>query len=491
MFAIQHANSSLADAVADKDSTLHHRIDPATPRAHHSGGAASYGDKKGMLLADAGILSAAAGRATMERSRDRLTKEDYEAASRIPRSGSRKRAVQEEDVGLFISSSKQSSMCTARYIDCDYGKVRGTDQSCKDACDGKCCVGEESYGGYYAACEKFTGKVCKDDSCSGRNSCFNATISSVVNSCKDNKSCYKATIPSGVVNSCDGDFACYKVGSYFGKIGKIVDSCIGSSACRSMACYLGSAADITGSCRYERACYGLGFGSGRVGNVLNSCIGSYACEDIAYNYGSAGNLSNACTAPNACYKGAEYGGTIASITSSCTAELSCSKLGYGAGKVGNVKDSCTAGKACEGGAKFGGSIASITNSCTAFISCYKLGFVAGEVGNVKDSCNAYDSCEKISYNRGSIGDILASCNATGACLQAGSTLNGAITSNLNKCCNTEYACKQATQATLPAQCKDSKVRRCAMMQFASSKHRQNHAIDFISLSSLLSHQPLC
>ena len=78
---------------------------------------------------------------------------------------------------------------------------------------------------------------------------------------------------------------------------------------------------------------------------------------------------------------------------------------------------------------------------------------------MKDSCKGYASCFSLSGGKGSsVGSISTSCNADLACYNAGYT--GAITSNLNGCCNAASACKVATEATLPAQCKNSKVRKC-------------------------------
>ncbi len=250
---------------------------------------------------------------------------------------------------------------------------------------------------------------------------------------------------------------------FTGKVCKDDKSCMGYKACDYATIPL-----VVYSCYGNNACYQAGSNGGSIGKIVDSCIGDFVCVNLGRNYGKVGNILNSCLGISTCGEMARSGGT-----------------------VGDLSDACSYTAACQDGAKFGGSIASIINSCTAYFSCYGLGYGAGKVGNVKDSCNRRDSCKKISFKRGSIGDISASCNAIDACLQAGSTLNGAITSNLNMCCNTENACKQATQATLPAQCKNSKVRRCAMMQFASSKHRQNHSIDLISLSSMFSHQPLC
>jgi hypothetical protein len=383
-------------------------------------------------------------------------------------------------------AANPSECAAGDIVECDDGYLADGVTSCFTACDGACCVYEIGGGVKYDACIGFTGKVCKDQV-----------------SCVGYDACRYATIPSGVVKSCKGLRACYAVGYSFGKIGKIVDSCIGYEACISTARFYGSVGDITGSCYGDYACFRLGRTSARVGNVFKSCLGDHACENLGWKYGTVGDLSNACTASKACYQGAKYGGAIGSITGSCTDEYSCYFLGhtgkvgdltnacsaykacyegaqYGGtigsitgsctdkyscyylakhgGKVGTLSNACTAYKACYEGAEYGGTIGSITGSCTDKYSCYSLGYGGGKVGNVKDSCKADYACSQSGMRFGSIGSISASCNAEYACLRTGATLNRAITSNLNNCCNAVNACENATQATLPAQCKDSKVR---------------------------------
>ena len=102
------------------------------------------------------------------------------------------------DDGLMGRAAKAKKL-----VDCMEGfTVEDPGVTCEVACDGDCCVGEDS-------CKGFTGSVAKDGSCNER------------------RACYKAEI--GVVSggSCDGPNACSyaKIGVVSGK------SCKGPSAC--------------------------------------------------------------------------------------------------------------------------------------------------------------------------------------------------------------------------------------------------------------------
>jgi len=310
-------------------------------------------------------------------------------------------------------ASTTVSTCEQGFVDCVNGFVRGSNpaQTCFDACAGACCTYIDT-----DACERFTGKVCKDgSSCNGFQACNNANITSVVNSCKAFKACNKAA---------------YKGGS----IGNIVDSCDGKNACGYGAYEYGTIGSITGSCTVENACVSLGMNGGIVGSVTNSCNDKYSCVGAAFLGGSIGNIEGSCNGISTCYLLGGYGGTVGSLTNSCNATFSCAK-----------------------GATFRGVIGNIANSCTTNSSCFSLGRGIGKVGHVTDSCTRENSCKKAGSNRGSIGSISASCNADAACNSTGSGSAGAITSNLMGCCNTPSVCQSANQTTLPKEC-SSKVR---------------------------------
>lgn len=341
--------------------------------------------------------------------------------------------------GISIAAS---TCDPADIVDCYNGIVRGSNPaiSCHERCNKSCCTYHDVYySSFEDACSGFTGKVCKDESCNGKNACTDATIPSVINSCKDYESCFHAGYNAGLiksmVDSCDGRRACFYAAAGGGSIGSIVNSCHGDYSCDTAAEENGSIGDITESCVGEGACDDLGNEHGKVGNVVKSCHGERACIETADDFG-----------------------LIGSISGSCIGDYSCREFGSYFGTVGDLSNACTGKNACHLGAMYGGIIASIVNSCTADHSCRLLGHGAGKIGNVKDSCTALDSCRGAGYNRGSMGSITTSCNAEAACRDAGTGSSGAITSNLKGCCNTVSACELATQSTLPAQC-NSKVRK--------------------------------
>lgn len=464
MFAVQRTQLSSAAAAADEDSTFHHRsFDRAaiTSHARNLGKAASYDDKGRIMLADAGILSTAAGQDAMDTWLDKLSmKEGYEAA-RIPRSGSRKRAVQEEDVGgLFMFSSSQlSSTCTEGYIDCDNGKVRGSDQSCKDACDGKCCIGGTDWmGGYLPACDGFTGKVCKDMSCSGLHSCHKASILYVVNSCSSSgNSCVQASISGSMVNSCNSYASCGGLGLN-GAVGNVTGSCNYVVACINLG-RNGTAGNVQNSCNQQRSCSNLGR-EGKVGNILDSCTGGTkgytpgyeTCSGLGYG-GKVGNVVNSCTELHSCFELGRYG-EVGNIENSCNETSSCEKFSK-RGAVGNVKDSCNEESACQNGgrgtpSKFGKIAGGIDNSCNAFSACSG----AGQTSCSNFQCSELNEDEK-------------SCE--GICMMFG----GGISSKLNGCCNSNSTCVNADEYHLPMACRPptNKVRRRTMHAFFG--HHEN------------------
>ena len=205
---------------------------------------------------------------------------------------------------LASVSGSTTSTYTAGYIDCVNGFVKGQRKiSCETACAGKCCVGN-------SACNEFTGKVCKDGSCSGYwSACAYATIPKVVNSCHgDSWSCINAGNKGNkgkvgsIINSCNYKYACNMLNSEsddVSAVGHIIDSCNGFSACR----HAGTAMNIKSSCNDVYACYKLGR-SGAIGDVLNSCNGFDACPNVVVEVGSSAKpplVNNCCNGDGACY----------------------------------------------------------------------------------------------------------------------------------------------------------------------------------------------
>ena len=114
--------------------------------------------------------------------------------------------------GAMPRLAVSTSECTQGYVDCDNGFVRGSEPpiSCRESCNLYYCWVGTSY-----ACEYFTGKICKDGSCSAdrkewiRNKhinkpCHRSKIDFVVNSCIDNYACMY-TVATKLVNSCNDD----------------------------------------------------------------------------------------------------------------------------------------------------------------------------------------------------------------------------------------------------------------------------------------------
>lgn len=160
-------------------------------------------------------------------------------------------------------------------VDCDNGKVRGTNTDCSVACGGQCCFGDQS-------CNGFTGRVCKDGmSCFGSRACRDAKI-------------------NFVVDSCDGEYACQFTGRN-APVGLILNSCKamdsnsfglpygmdhGDFSCEGVAMNPnGQVGNIIDSCKGDRACNGLAHGSfaTRVGDISGACIGWEACMKVGTN----------------------------------------------------------------------------------------------------------------------------------------------------------------------------------------------------------------
>jgi hypothetical protein len=105
------------------------------------------------------------------------------------------------------ATAATASTCTAGYVECVDGILKSSFSTgvlvfCETACNGQCCVGEYS-------CSYFTGKICKDGSCNGKESCFDATIPEVVKSCTGLLSCAYIVRTAPLVDSCNGDTACF------------------------------------------------------------------------------------------------------------------------------------------------------------------------------------------------------------------------------------------------------------------------------------------
>ncbi len=94
------------------------------------------------------------------------------------------------DAGVLTSRVLQAvdPGCTPGYVDCVNGNDSVTGSSCAAACGVSCCGGNQ-------ACDQFTGKVCKDGSCTGNMACYMANLSFVVNRCIGVDACYSFVDP--------------------------------------------------------------------------------------------------------------------------------------------------------------------------------------------------------------------------------------------------------------------------------------------------------
>ncbi len=101
-----------------------------------------------------------------------------------------------------------------------------------------------------------------------------------------------------------------------------------------------------------------------------------------------------------------------------------------------------------------GTVGIVLNSCNAPTSCLYFTRNRGTVGNVIDSCNGVEACNRGATYGGLMNDVSSSCNAHRACKYAGRGLTHPlhISSNMNNCCNTPYACDWANEASLPETC---------------------------------------
>lgn len=359
--------------------------------------------------------------------------------------------------GVIIAST-----CDAGFVDCLGGLDRSNSaKSCFESCAGKCCQGPFSDYMGYDACVGFTGKVCKDGSCYGKESCYDANILSVVNSCKGAKSCrnvgtYHGESIISIVDSCHGRNSCFDAAAHYGSIGSITDSCNYSGACAGLAGNKGKVGDVTSSCNTDFACYRAAYARGYIRSIATSCTERFSCFMLGHTFGKVGDTINSCKGTAACKYGLQNGGSIGSIIGSCNEEKSCYGLGRHGGHVGDIKNACTASNSCSYGAADGGAIGNISKSCTGKRSCNRVGQGAGVVGHVTESCTLANSCQFAGYSRGAIGSISSSCNAEQACERMGSEPTGRIDTNLMSCCNEPSVCILATELTLPAQC-NSKV----------------------------------
>ena len=303
-----------------------------------------------------------------------------------------------------------STACTAGYVDCDDGLVRGSGQTCYDACGPNCC------GPSYEACRNFTGKVCKDGSCVGELACKSATIPLVLDSCKGYHACYNA----GFVNS---------------TVGNMTSSCKGRRSCSRLG-NNGVVGNIDNSCLDERSCLSLGE-SGKVGNVQNSCNSTFSCGYAGSQGGIVGNIQDSCFGVKSCYKvgfnaprSPDYPATVGNIVNSCRAFESCREVGDG-----------------EGGGGSGAEVGNITSSCNAIRGCRNTGDAFHPLYNINllDCCNTnYRQCDE--QNKDTL-----QCTAapTNWCFPTKNQLKVAVMEYISESCFTNSTCFAGQKVGMP------------------------------------------
>ena len=196
---------------------------------------------------------------------------------------------------------------------CDASGDPTSDVTCRSACDGGslCCAQPSD-------CDGFTGKVCKDGSCSKTNTdaedgvtfygaCYDATIDEVIRGCTGgSRICKDATIGK-VVDGCIGYGACAAAGKNGGTVNLIQNSCItddsllveSGNACDSLAKDGGTVDKVINSCKGKESCLAvgidrLGSGGGSVDEIINSCHGPDSCEGMASGGGNVTLVQNSC-----------------------------------------------------------------------------------------------------------------------------------------------------------------------------------------------------
>ena len=341
---------------------------------------------------------------------------DYHGQAKHDSTKDEGKLLKERYVDVGALSNEKKRKCDKGFVNCVNGFVKGSRNTitCKDACGGSCCVGNSKFPD---ACEKFTGQICKDQSCSGEKACTYASIKSVIYSCQGSYACSEAAI----------------------------------------------------SCANPNGCGAYNAVTGRIGPVVNSCNGYRACDRAGYADGHIGSIQDSCNGYAACLGAGRLGGMVLSIQNSCNDEFACTTVGS-RGAVGSIKNSCGGFFACVGAGELG-SVGSIRDSCLGNKACYfagAFGVGIGGVGSIEESCIGLKSCSGLGADvGGGAGSLFQSCNGDSACRFAGArdglsweldspepdaVGTGLIDSNLIGCCNEPELCEGANEATLPLDC---------------------------------------
>ena len=347
------------------------------------------------------------------------------------------------------------------------------------------------------ACIRFTGKVCRDGSCSGgNNACNKANVGEIINGCQGKMSCsmvgwirYTSDNPNEanpvprIHNSCrSSDTACASMATGSGRgytakpgneVGNIINSCNGNSdpdatdhldptygtaQCANMGERWGTIGDVVNSCTGDQACAlvsreGTEAYPSTVGNILGSCHGFFPCSELVRNGAVVGDIVDSCNSRYACellfYKkgfkdGQDNPGTMGDIVRSGKGNHAMIFLGYDGGIIGDMYDSCNGSYACQDLGRwqpngYDSSVGNVIGSCNADYACDQL----GSVGNVIGSCNADYACDQLA-NGGHFGDVLGSCLEASSCRYLAQYIDPANWEKSLTCCANE---SEATDGT--------------------------------------------
>jgi len=391
--------------------------------------------------------------------------------------------VKDVDALDIISRNLQeneSSCPEDKVITCDKGiatSIGGNPAppgtSCKDACDGQCCVdGVIRFTPNYYGPDCFTGiyEYC---------GCLEYPCLSV--GCKDDKDSFPPqSLPflrkKCVKPICDGFPA-----TYFGCSEVEYDDATGNPIrCLNLGYYDDKdsfpplAIPLLQIFCIKPACEGL---TASICQDSVTCSGADACTDA-----TVGTIHLGCNGSGACFK-AGKDGYLGSISNGCEGRNACLKTGYG-GNVTMIQNSCKAlaqsvltGSACANAASNGGKINSIIDSCVSSkdedASCFYAASNGGYIGDIINSCNQVAACDRIASDGGYVLGLNDSCNACNICDNVGLSSNP-VNFIMDTCCSDPPlgpegcgGCSGLGGSDLPDECQNVSILFVIIYQFGS------------------------
>ena len=341
--------------------------------------------------------------------------------------------------------------CNGFEGECDANGEPTSDTTCHDACangaGGYDCCRNDSGDGDVNACLLFTGRVCRDGSCSeGFNACFKANVGEIINGCQGRFACDSVAHPKTanavprIHNSCRSrEKACFKLAGEGGSVGNVLNSCnTNPDAAATDHLTLAPIDTVPERDMYTRQCELVGWKGGKVKDMVHSCGGGWqVCYALGSVNSEVGNVFNSCTNPDSTTGASPYGykgcwadthgsGPMGDIVDSChdTGHGSCVYIDKGiANPSRNIVRSCIGTASCYGMAREG-IVGDVYDSCVGTASCRYLamamphevgpvsnGLIPKEesgVGDIIGSCRGEHVCEDLARNN-AFGDIVGSC----------------------------------------------------------------------------------